>query len=154
MSKKIVKLTTKLEPGRKKRHGGYTYLSTGRLPEHRKHIEKYLTAARENLIKDLGPTEEELTTAQIIIIDRIVSKLGIVRCIEEHIRENSVMRGQELAPSLKTSYLAYNNSIRLDLQALGLDKRQVSEVLTPWELAKKAEEEDRRKKNEQDNEEN
>jgi len=128
MSKNNTKLTTKLESGRKKRHGGFTYFSTGRLPKHRKYIEKYLTAARESLIKDLGPTEEDLTAAQIIIIDRIVSKLGVVRCIEEHIRENSVMRGHDLAPSLKASYLAYNNSIRLDLQALGIEKRRADEV--------------------------
>ena len=86
----------------------------GTLPENRKHIRRYLTEARENLIRDLGPAEVDLTVAQIILIDRIISKLGIVRCIEEYIRENSVMVGQDLAPSLKASYLAYNNSIRLE----------------------------------------
>jgi len=107
----------------------------GELPENRKHVLRYLTAARENLVKDLGPTEENLTAAQIIIIDRIVSKLGIVRCIEEHIRENSVMRGHNVAPSLKTSYLAYNNSIRLDLQALGIEKTSRGKLMTAAELA-------------------
>jgi len=72
----------------------------------------------------LGPSEEDLSIAQRVLIDRIISKLGIIRCIEEHIRENSVMRGHDLAPSLKASYLAYNNSIRLDLQALGIDKKK------------------------------
>ena len=123
------KLTTKLTSGGQKiKHGGYSFLVKGELPENRKYILRYLIAARENLIKDLGPTEEDLTAAQIIIIDRIVSKLGVVRCIEEHIRENSVMRGHNLAPSLKASYLAYNNSIRLDLQALGIEKRRADEV--------------------------
>lgn len=129
MSNKQTKLTTKLDPGRAKTHGGYTFLTTGRLPEHRKEVLKYLTAAREGLIRDIGPTEEDLTTAQIIIIDRIVSKLGVVRCMEEHIRENSVMVGPNLAPSLRASYLAYNNSIRLDLQALGIETKQANEPL-------------------------
>ena len=99
-------------------------MTKGALPENRKHVLRYLTAARESLIRDLGPTEEDLTAAQIILIDRVVTKLGVVRCIEEHIRENSVMKGHDVAPSLQKSYLAYNNSIRLDLAALGIDKRQ------------------------------
>jgi len=124
------KLTIKLKRGGQKiKHGGYSFLVKGELPENRKHVLRYLTAARENLIRDLGPAEEDLTTAQIIIIDRIVSKLGVIRCIEEHIRENSVMVGHTLASSLKASYLAYNNSIRLDLVVLGIDKRKGDEAL-------------------------
>ena len=88
------KLTIKLKRGGQKiKHGGYSFLIKGELPENRKHVLRYLTAARENLIRDLGPTEEDLTAAQIILIDRVVTKLGVIRCIEEHIRENSVMRG-------------------------------------------------------------
>ena len=130
------KLTIKLKRGGQKiKHGGYSFLIKGELPENRKHVLRYLTAARENLIRDLGPGEDNLTAAQIIIIDRVVSKLGVVRCIEEHIRENSVMRGHDLAPSLKQSYLAYNNSVRLDLRELGIDKRMEDRVLTPLEIA-------------------
>jgi hypothetical protein len=94
-------------------------------------------AARQGLVCDLGPTENDLTTAQIILIDRVVTKLGVIRCIEEHIRENSVMAEDDLAPSLKASYLAYNNSLRLDLQALGLDKKKVDEILDLKEYAEK-----------------
>jgi len=123
------KLTIKLKRGGQKvKHGGYSFMVKGELPENRKHVLRYLTAARENLIKDLGPTEQDLTAAQIIIIDRIVSKLGVVRCMEEYIRENTVMTGARLSPSLRESYLAYNNSIRLDLQALGIDKRQTESM--------------------------
>jgi len=107
------------KPGRPAIHAGYAYLvkANEAIP---------LTAARENLIQDLGPTEQDLTAAQIILIDRVITKLGIVRCIEEHIRETSVMQGHNLAPSLRQSYLAYNNSIRLDLQSLGINKRAES----------------------------
>ena len=123
MSENGAKLSAKLSPGRKVKHGGYSYLVTGKLPEERKYILQYLTAARENLIRDIGPTEQDLTAAQIILIDRIVTKLGVIRCIEEHIRENSVMRGHDLAPCLRSSYLAYNNSVRLDLATLGINKK-------------------------------
>ena len=123
MSRNKPKLSVNLEPGRKTKHGGYSYLVTGELPEDRKHVLKYLTAAREGLIQDLGPTEQDLTAAQIVLIDRVITKLGVVRCMEEHIREGAVMKGERLSPCLRESYLAYNNSIRLDLAALGLDKR-------------------------------
>lgn len=140
------KLTIKLKRGGQKiKHGGYSFLIKGELPENRKHVLKYLTAARMNLIRDLGPTEEGLTTAQIIIIDRIVSKLGIIRCVEEYIRENSVMVGANLAPSLRASYLAYNNSVRLDLRELGIDKRMEDRVLTPLEIAAKFDREEEEK---------
>ena len=129
MSRKKSKLTVALTPGRKRTHGGYTFLTMGKLPEHRKYVEQYLTAARINLVRDLGPTEENLTAAQIILIDRVVTKLGIIRCIEEHIRENSVMKGEDLAPAFRASYLAYNNSVRLDLQALGIEKKKADDVL-------------------------
>ena len=130
-NKDKARLTVKLKSGGQKvKHGGYSFLVKGELPENRKHVLRYLTAARENLIKDLGPEEENLTAAQIILIDRIVTKLGVTRCIEEYIRQNTVMEGKDLAPSLKKSYLAYNNSIRLDLQALGIDKRQAEKGRT------------------------
>lgn len=124
------KLGKKLKQGRPKaRHGGYTYLAKGTLPEDRVYILRYLTAVREGLIQDLGPMEKDLTTAQLVIIDRVTTKLGVIRCIEEYIRENTVMEGKRLSPSLRESYLAYNNSIRLDLAALGIDKRKSEEVI-------------------------
>jgi len=126
----------RLHPGRRKSHGGYSYLTTGNLPENRAYIERYLTETREGLVRDLGPTEEDLTTAQIVIMDRIISKLGIIRCIEEHIRENSVMIGDNLAPSLGKNYISYNNSVRLDLEKLGIDKRKGDEVFDLQEYAR------------------
>ena len=114
--------------GGKIKHGGFSFLARGELPEHRRYLLRYLSGAREGLIRDLGPTEANLTTAQIIIIDRIVTKLGVIRCIEEHIRENSVMIGHNLAPSLKQSYISYNNSVRLDHDKLGIHKKQSDSV--------------------------
>jgi hypothetical protein len=123
--------------GRRPRsHGGYSYLTTGALSERRSNILGYLMAVRQGLIQDLGPTENDLSTAKIVLIDRVTTKLGVIRCVEEHIRENSVMAGDDLAPSLKASYLAYNNSLRLDLQALGLEKKGEA-ILTPFEIVER-----------------
>ena len=129
MNENRPKLSTKLTAGRRPTHGGFSFLATGKLPEHRRYILQYLTAARMQLIRDIGGSEENLSAQQIIIIDRIISKLGILRCIEEHVRETSIMRGHELVPALRASYLAYSNSLRLDLQALGIEKRTADEAL-------------------------
>jgi len=135
------RLTMEFKRGGKRQitHGGYSFLTKGELPENRTHVLKYLMAVREGLVKDLGPTENDLSTAQIVLIDRVTTKLGVIRCIEEHIRERSVIVGDDLAPSLKASYLAYNNSIRLDLLALGLDRKDQEPVLTSYELTKRIE---------------
>ena len=127
--------TVKLKTGKKGTHGGYTFLSTGRLPEHRREVERYLTAARQGLIGNLAGMEENLTTAQLIIIDRVIGKLGVIRCMEEHVREKSVMVGDDVAPCLKASFLAYSNSLRLDLQALGINTRAGERILGPLEIA-------------------
>jgi len=122
MSQNKEKLKIKLYPGKRRTFGGYSFF-TGGLPAKRRHIESYLTAAREGMIYDLGENEANLSAAQIILIDRTICMLGVCRQIEEFIRQNStVMKGEELAPSLKASYLSYNNAIRLNLQALGIKK--------------------------------
>ena len=127
----------KKKRGRPPKHGGYSLLTKGELPENKKHIRAYLTGAREGLIQDLGPTEKDLTMAQIVLIDRVVTKLGVIRCIEEYIRENTVFEGKRLSPCLRESYLAYNNSIRLDLAALGINKQNKEAILTPYEITEK-----------------
>lgn len=143
MTEKRRKVTKKL--GRPPKHGGYSYLVRGVLPENRKHVRKYLSGIREGLVRDLGPDESDLSTAQRILIDRVVCKLGILRCIEEHIRENSVMVGDELAKSLGSHYLAYSNSVRLTLAALGIKPENSRAVLTPFELADKVDRENAEK---------
>jgi len=55
--------------------------------------------------------------------------------MEEHTLANSVMVGQELAPALKSSYLAFSNSIRLDLQALGIGSNDRGREITPEDQA-------------------
>lgn len=109
----------------------------GELPERRTFLRVYLTSVREGLIQDLGPSEADLTAAQAVLIDRVISKLSILRCIEEHVREKGVFtKAGELDSVLSKSYLAWANSIRLDLQALGIDKRAAEGVLDPLTLAK------------------
>ncbi len=108
----------------------------GELPERRAYLRAYLTEVREGLVNNLGPLEADLATAQVVLIDRVISKLSIIRCIEEHVREKGVFtKAGELDSVLSKSYLAWANSIRLDLQALGLDKKAGEKILSPLEVA-------------------
>ena len=127
------------------KHGGYTYLTTGEVPEHRQYIKKYLTGVREGMIKDIGPEEKDLTTAQLILVDRLISLLGVIRLIEEKAKEEGVFGGRNLAASLRTSYIAYNNTVRLTLEKLGIDKRMEDRVLTPLEISEKFDKEKKAK---------
>jgi len=117
------------------RHGGFTYLTTGKTPENRQYIKKYLTAIRESMIRDIGPTEKDLTTAQLILVDRLISLLGVIRLIEEKAKEDGVFSGKNLSPSLRQSYISYNNTVRLTLEKLGIDKRMGDQIMTPFQIA-------------------
>jgi len=120
----------KKKRGRPPRHGGYSLITRGELPDNRRYLAPYLTGVREGLIGDLGPTEEDLTTAQKVMVDRVVNYLGIVRLIEEYVKEKGIFQnpGGFLNPALSQNYLAYCGHIQRALVALGIDKRQVEHV--------------------------
>lgn len=130
MSKNKPKLGKKSKRGRPPKHGGYSLLTKGELPENRKYVRNYLTFVREGLIRDLGPKEEDLTTAQLVLIDRVIAKLGVLRLVEEHAKERGIFEDRSLSPSLKESYIAYDNSIRLSLQALGIGRKSSDETFS------------------------
>jgi len=131
LNKKELKRKKK-RPGRKLgvkvKHGAFSLISRGTLPRKRKYLEGFLSQVRKGLIRDLGPEEQDLTTAQLILIDRVIGKLGILRCMEEYARESGVMKENDLLPPLKKNFLSWANSLRLDLQALGIDKRQTESM--------------------------
>jgi len=135
MAKNRSKLEKRLPRGRPvARHGGYSYLSRGTMPENRAYLTSYLSAVREGLVKDLGPTEQDLSTAQIVLIDRCVTLLGTIRCIEEYVKEEGVFKGDELQPSLGTNYISFTGSLQRILALLGIG-RKGEQLLTPLELA-------------------
>jgi hypothetical protein len=115
-------------------------VKSGVLPERRSYLRSYLEETRDGLIRDLGPLEADLTVAQRVLVDRVLSKLCILRVTEEWLKEHGLFTtGGELQPVLATAYLAYCNSLRLDLVALGLDKRKAGEILAPFEIVERSE---------------
>jgi hypothetical protein len=139
MKKSISPREGKKRAGRKQgvkvRHGAYSLIVRGDLPENRRYLREHLTMCREGLISDLGPKEEDLSTAQRILIDRVIGKLGVLRCLEEFARERGVIKEGKLSSPLEHNFLGWSNSLRLDLQALGIDKRAGEKILSPLEIA-------------------
>lgn len=130
MNNSTRKTTKKRRIGRPPKHGGYALLAGNAPLERRQHIIDYLTDVRDGLVSNLGPIQEDLTAAQLILIDRVISKLGVVRMMESHALEKGVMQADGLLlPCLGKHYLTYCNSIRMDLQALGVNTRHANDVI-------------------------
>ena len=116
-----------------RRPAGYSYLSRKLEPLGKLKIIRYLSGCRDALIIDLGG-ESSLSAQKLILIDRCISLLGVIRGIEESHQENIMTDRGELRPALGKNYLSYVNSARLILCSLGLERR-TEQVLTPLELA-------------------
>lgn len=141
MTKKESKLEKRLPKGRPKAtHGGFSFLTHGRLPEHRVELRRYLSACRNGLIEDLGG---DLSTQETILIDRCISLLGVIRCIEEYSKEQGVFNNGKLQPALGKHYISYTNSLKQILSLLGIESRAENKVLTMAELSKVIEEEEK-----------
>jgi hypothetical protein len=104
-------------------------IRAGDLPKNRRYLRAYLNGVRTDLIRDLGPLEDDLTTAQKVLIDRSLCLLSIIRCIEEYVAETSVIRGRDLTPVLRNAYLQYSESLRRCLSTLGIETRKSREIL-------------------------
>lgn len=127
MSTKPTKKRNRPGQGRPYVPRGYSLITKRDITiKRRRSIEVYLTRGRAGLIADLGPTEADLTTAQVILIDRAISTLAIIRCIEEEARETGAFLDGELKPSLGKNYVAYQNAFRRTLEVLGINVKMGS----------------------------
>jgi hypothetical protein len=91
-------------------------------------IRRTSQSMRLSLIHDLGPEEKNLTTAQLILIDKATALFQVTMAIEGYVREHGPFRGKRLDPVLAENYLAYVNQLRFILRDLGINKRAASEV--------------------------
>jgi len=95
-------------------HGGYMKLE-GRKLDGRTALSKALNQLRRELTADLG---ENPSRAQQLIIDRVVFKSARLSFFEQ-----GMLRG-EVPDSANVPYIALANSLRLDLMALGLERKE------------------------------
>jgi len=127
-----MKNKVRLPPGLPPKHGGYTYLSTGRLPRHRRYIRRYLTEIRQSYVAELGGREGEdgLSPGQRILVDRLVTCLGFLRLIEEKARDTGIFKGDDLMASLGKGYVSFLNTAVRIVESLGIERRR-DEGMTP-----------------------
>ncbi|UCG11521.1 MAG: hypothetical protein JSU72_13395 [Deltaproteobacteria bacterium] len=80
---------------------------------------KLFHAIRRNMIGDLGG-EASLSQKQWILLDRVLEKLIFLHRVGEwSLEQDCIVDAKgELLPCLGKSYIAFNNALRLDLQAL------------------------------------
>ena len=128
--------------GKRRQPAGFSFLTRRCTHDERVRIVKYLIGCREALLEDLGG-EENLSAQKLMLIDRLISLLGVVRGIEEHHKDNIMNSDGSLKPALGKNYLAYVNSARQILALLGLERRS-EQVLTPLELAEMIDQEKER----------
>lgn len=110
-----------LHPGRETLPAGYSFLTRKCEREERVRIVKYLIGCRDAILTDLGG-EENLSAQKLILIDRLISLLGVVRGIEEFHRESIMDKDGNVKNALCKTYLSYVNSCRLMLTTLGLER--------------------------------
>lgn len=84
-----------------------------RVIDGRTKLGKYLNLLRASLTRDLGG---DLSTQQAILVDRVVHKT--IKCF---LYERGILDGD--GQGSRDHYLACTNSLRLDLCALGLERR-------------------------------
>ena len=123
------KLEAKLPRGGRRRHGGYSYLTSHRIPDDKIYVERYLTNLRESYVLDLGESEADLTTGQLVLLDTLITLKGINRCVEiESSRDGNLAR-------LDERYNARNNQIIKICLALGIDRNETGREITPRDQA-------------------
>jgi hypothetical protein len=121
-------------------------------------IRSYIQGARDGLIKDRlaksgGKTEDDLTAAERLMVDRQVSKLAVSRQIEVYLKRHGILRRDRLKmrkilepEPILLFWLNLQNSLDRGLTSLGLEAvRKTEEVLTPYEVIAAEEEAEKTK---------
>jgi len=120
--------------GRPPVHGGYSLEVQDDILKKHPAVRVYLRDTRAGLIRDVAGSEKDPSEQQRLLIDRIISKLLILRIIELWIEKHGVWdRSKLLAkpsvlslePALGLNYLAFSNSIDRALKMLGLEKKAI-----------------------------
>lgn len=99
------------------RHGLYVSLPKRMKLDGRSRFGKAVTQLRKSLISDLGG---DPSTQESLIVDRVVFKVLRLCSFESHILKTQGMESERQS----REYLAMSNSLRLDLMAIGLERRE------------------------------
>ena len=90
----------------------------------RTRLAKALNHLRQDLVQTIGG---DPSPQQSILIERIIRKVLVLDTIDRHVEETGPFADGTLIPVLQKAYLGWSNSVRRDLEVLGL-RRQVKEI--------------------------
>ena len=131
---------TKQKKTKKKnpKHGVYSWLDQKRInPSIRGHrkIQAYLEDI-ESQLQGMQGGPDKLTAAKQILIKSTVEAYGVILLASVYCKDAGILRPDkkkkgviELQPVLGKQFLAFMNTIRQNLLALGLDKKEAEDVL-------------------------
>lgn len=123
-----------LRTGPRVKHGGYTYIRTGKLPKKRANVERYLTWLRRTYAEDVAGREADMTAGQTVLLNKLILLEGLCRCIEITMAE--VAEGTGRITEMPTKYLSYVNAIVKVCGMLGIERKDFADgQLTPLEIA-------------------
>jgi len=131
----------RLKPGPRGTHGGYVFLQSGLIPEENSHVERYLTEVRAGYISELGPSEEGLSTGQLVLLGQLITCIGFTRLVEERAKKE-----KDLRYLCTKHYMQYMKQARQLVLDLGLKPEGVEE--DPFEYIQQYDERKEKKKEE------
>jgi hypothetical protein len=121
--------------GRPIKHAGWSIVYKAQILAEHPDLLDYLANIRRGLLLDLGDgTEAGISTAKVVLIDILMGKLSqaslIMIWLGKHGYLNrDALERKSLAPEpIVQTLLSLNNSIRADLQLLGLERRAAEVV--------------------------
>jgi hypothetical protein len=135
--------------GRPPRHGIYSPVLREEFLRENPEVQRYIQAARDGLVRDQlakvgGRTEDDLSAGQVLMIDRLVSRIALSRQIEVYLRRHNILRRDRLnqqileAEPICQFWLQLQNSIDRGSGMLGIDiQRAAEQVEDIREYAKK-----------------
>jgi hypothetical protein len=120
--------------------GGFSLVHKDAVLKEHPYIQRYLRDCREGIVRDLGG-EEAMSTMQMVLVDRLISRMAICRLIECYVEKFGAFsrpaldrKALELEPVM-ASYLSFSNSIDRSLASLGLKRRDLElRIMSPQEL--------------------
>lgn len=121
------------------KHGAFSLRATGKVPSVRgiKQLRKRLARIREDL-KEATPA---LNVKKELLIEQIVRTEAQISLIEMYLKKAGLLRPEkwrkgiiDLQPALSQSYLAFMNTQRHVIMALGINKEKADEILVPYEI--------------------
>lgn len=125
------------------RHGAHSEAIKRRYTDLRYRTGRELRGIMNALTEDLGGNDR-LTAGQRLLLDNIKSKVIVLLCIGKYIdsQESPINDKGELLSCLSSNYLAFSNSLRLDLIALyGMASKKPSKIPTIEEIITKGDKE-------------